>query len=102
MTMSRNLGQALSKEGIRVNQLNVGWTLTESERKINAQVGKSADWEQSVSKLFAPQGHILRPEEIAKHVAFWVSDDSAPVSGAVYDVEQYPSRRVLINEIPSD
>ncbi|WP_304985036.1 hypothetical protein [Coxiella-like endosymbiont] len=34
MTMARNLENALGKEGIRVNQLNVDWTLTENESKI--------------------------------------------------------------------
>ncbi|WP_244896961.1 hypothetical protein [Candidatus Coxiella mudrowiae] len=29
MSMTWNLENAIGKEGIRVNQLNVGWTLTE-------------------------------------------------------------------------
>jgi hypothetical protein len=30
------------------------------------------------------------PEQVAAHIAFWLSDSSAPCSGAVYEVEQYP------------
>lgn len=33
MTMTRNLGDALGEDRIRVNQLNVGWTLTEGEKR---------------------------------------------------------------------
>lgn len=33
---------------------------------------------------------IMQPEEIAAHTAFWLSDDSAPVSGQIYEAEQFP------------
>ena len=33
---------------------------------------------------------MMRPEEIAAHTAFWLSDDSAPVSGQIYEAEQFP------------
>ncbi len=40
-------------------------------------------------KAYAPTGRLLIPEEVAAHVVFWLSDMSKPVSGAVYEVEQY-------------
>ena len=90
MTMTRNLADALGTEGIRVNQMNVGWTRTEKEDQIQRAQGRPADWAQRIPGLYAPIGRILLPKEIAPHVVFWLSDASRPVSGAVYELEQYP------------
>jgi NAD(P)-dependent dehydrogenase (short-subunit alcohol dehydrogenase family) len=90
MTMTRNLGDALGPEGIRVNQLNVGWTLTETEIETQRRAGRPDDWHRNVPPLFAPSGGILSPEMIAEHVLFWLSDKSAPITGQVYEVEQFP------------
>lgn len=101
MTMTRNLGNVLNTENIRVNQLNVGWTLTENESGIKESEGFPKNWEQKIPKTYAPSGRLLRPEDIARHVVFWLSDVSAPANGVVYEVEQYPMiGRNLINEIP--
>ena len=89
-TMTRNLGDALGPEGIRVNQLNVGWTYTETEHKVQIAEGRPENWLELVSPVFAPSGSILRPEQIAPHALFWLSDQSWPVNGQIYEVEQYP------------
>jgi len=90
MTMTRNLADYLSTLQIRVNQLNVGWTHTEKENITQINEGKGEDWYKNINKVFAPRGTILAPQEIAKHVVFWLSDNSVPVSGCVYEIEQYP------------
>lgn len=90
MTMTRNLSDAHAAEQIRVNQLNVGWTLTEGERQTKQEDGLPPDWESQLPERYAPSGRIFRPEEIAAHAAFWLSDAAGPVSGTVYEIEQYP------------
>ena len=90
MTMTRNLADSLGVENIRVNQLNVGWTLTEGEIATQRGMGSPDDWHEHLDSAAAPRGHLLMPEEVAQHCAFWLSDSSAPVNGAVYEVEQYP------------
>jgi NAD(P)-dependent dehydrogenase (short-subunit alcohol dehydrogenase family) len=90
MTMTRNLGDALGPENIRVNQLNVGWTLTETEIETQRAAGRPDGWYKAVPPLFAPSGNILAPEMVAEHALFWLSDRSAPVTGQVYEVEQFP------------
>ena len=103
MTMTRNLGNSLSREGIRVNQLNVGWTLTENESKIKRNQGFSENWESKIPSTYAPSGHLIHPEDVARHAVFWASDVSAPANAVVYELEQYPVvGRNLINEIPLD
>ena len=44
MTLTRNLADAHGAEGIRVNQLNVGWTLTPNERALKMKEGLPEDW----------------------------------------------------------
>ncbi len=90
MTMTRNLADALGPERIRVNQLNVGWTFTANEDATQQREGRKPGWENEVPLRQAPTGRIMQPEEIAAHTAFWLSDESAPVSGQIYEVEQFP------------
>lgn len=90
MTMTRNLGDALGVDKIRVNQLNVGWTYTDGEMEIQRQAGAPDDWHEKVGKKTAPSGKLLQPADVANHAVFWLSEQSAPVSGTVLEVEQFP------------
>ena len=91
MTMTRNLGDTLYREnGVRVNQINPGWVLTESEVMRKRSQGLREDWYTDLPKTNAPAGRLLTPEEIAAAAIYWISDESGPVSGQVVDLEQYP------------
>ena len=90
MTMTRNLADSLGPDNIRVNQLNVGWTPTDNEIALKQSEGLPDNWQEKIPKVYAPSGRLLLPENVAEHVTFWLSDQSAPVTGAVYEVEQYP------------
>lgn len=90
MTMTRNLADAHAHEQVRFNQLNVGWTLTEGEKQAKREDGLPPDWEEQLPERYAPSGRIFRPEEVAAHAVFWLSDEAGPVSGSVYEIEQYP------------
>jgi len=90
MTMTRNMSDYLNTHQIRINQINVGWTHTQKEHQTQLNEGNPEDWFKNVNTVFAPRGTILAPDEIAKHVTFWLSDYSIPATGSVYEVEQYP------------
>ncbi len=90
MTMSRNLADAHARENIRVNHLNLGWVLTPNEYKLKMTEGLDENWPENVPPAFAPSGHILSPKEIAHFALAFVSDEGAPISGAVVELEQYP------------
>ena len=91
MTMTRNLGDTLMREnGIRVNQINPGWVLTENEAQRKREHGLSEDWPSHLPKVYAPAGRILKPEEIAMAAIYWLADESGPISGQVVDLEQHP------------
>jgi len=91
MTMTRNLGDTLFREnGVRVNQINPGWVLTETEIERKKQHGLADDWYTHLPKVYAPSGRILQPSEIAAAAVYWLSDECGPISGQVVDLEQHP------------
>lgn len=91
MTLTRNLGDTLHREnGVRVNQINPGWVLTEKEIQRKREHGLSDDWYKELPAVYAPAGRILRPEEIAVAAVYWLADESGPISGQVVDLEQHP------------
>jgi NAD(P)-dependent dehydrogenase (short-subunit alcohol dehydrogenase family) len=90
MTLTKNAAAQLNAVRIRVNQINVGWTLTEGEEKVKReQEGKGDEWvAEAVSTR--PFGRLLAPADTAYAVAYYVSDAGACVTGSVMDLEQYP------------
>ncbi len=90
MTLTKNAAAQLNAVRIRVNQINVGWTLTEGEERVKReQEGKGSEWLAEAVQT-RPFGRLLEPADIAYAVAYYVSDASACVTGSVMDLEQYP------------
>ena len=91
MTLSRNLGDSLFREnGVRVNQINPGWVLTENEFINQREQGKKEDWHKRIPKEFAPANRLFKPKEMAAAAVYLLSDESGPISGQVLEVEQFP------------
>ena len=91
MTLTRNLGDTLFRENqVRVNQINPGWVLTETEKQRKKEHGLAEDWYKDLPSVYAPAGRILWPAEIAAAAVYWLADESGPVSGQVVDIEQHP------------
>lgn len=97
MTLTRNLADTLGPDCVRVNQMNVGWTLSENEYKIKIGDGLPANWPDTLPRYAAPSGKLLMPDDIAEAALYWVSSASRPVSGSVFELEQYP----IIGRIPN-
>jgi NAD(P)-dependent dehydrogenase (short-subunit alcohol dehydrogenase family) len=91
MTLTRNLADAHAAEGIRVNQLNVGWTVTPNEVALKMREGLPSDWPARVSKAVAPFGRLFFPLDIAWAATYFLSDEAALLNGAILDMDQYPS-----------
>ena len=91
MTMTRNLGDGLHYHyGVRVNQINPGWVLTENEFQLKLNDGLPQDWPERLPRTVAPSGGLVTPETVAEAALFLLSDRSRPVSGSVVELEQYP------------
>jgi len=90
MTLTRNLADAHGAEGIQVNQLNVGWTLTPNEFALKLKDGFPPDWPTKLPKSVVPSGRIHSPEEVAMAAIYFLSDEAALINGSILDVEQFP------------
>jgi NAD(P)-dependent dehydrogenase (short-subunit alcohol dehydrogenase family) len=91
MTLTKNAASFLNRDRIRVNQINVGWTLTEGERRVKReQEGKGDGWiEEAIATR--PFGRLLAPLDIASAAEYFASNASECVTGSVLDLEQYPT-----------
>ena len=89
MTLTRNAACALNRYRIRVNQLNPGWVLTEGEEMVQRKSRKGGEWlDEAIATR--PFGRLIQPQEIAYAAAYFASDESALITGAVVDMEQTP------------
>jgi NAD(P)-dependent dehydrogenase (short-subunit alcohol dehydrogenase family) len=90
MTLTKNLASYLNRYRIRVNQLNVGWTLTPNEHRVKTEEeGKGEGWLEEAIKT-RPWGRLLLPRDIAQAALYFAGDESECITGAVLDLEQYP------------
>lgn len=90
MTFTKNLASYVNKYRIRVNQLNVGWTLTPNEHRVKVEEeGRGENWLEEAIKT-RPFGRLLLPKDIALAALYFASNESECVTGSVLDLEQYP------------
>ena len=90
MTFTKNLASHLNFQKIRVNQINVGWTLTEGEVQVQSvEEGKGDAWLDDALKT-RPFGRLLSPQDVAQAALYLAGPDSELVTGSVLDLEQYP------------
>ena len=88
VTLTRNAANAHLSDRIRVNAINVGWTLTPAEVVMQTvTLGHSAAWLAEVARN-RPIGRMLTPDEVARLAVFLLSDASGLMTGSVIDLEQ--------------
>jgi NAD(P)-dependent dehydrogenase (short-subunit alcohol dehydrogenase family) len=86
--LTRNTGFALLKNRIRVNGLAIGWMDTPGEDAIQKKAHGAEDgWLKDVEAR-QPFGRLLKPQEVARAVAFLSSEESGMMTGAVVDFDQ--------------
>jgi len=88
-TMTRNLANANGVHGIRVNQINPGWVLTDREYRDKMAVGMKSTWPEDLSRTEIPSGKMTTPEQMGEAAIYWLSDESKPFTGSVVDLEQF-------------
>lgn len=88
-TLTRNTASYVNQYGIRVNQLNPGWTLTPNEQRVKMEEGKGENWVED-AVLTRPFGRLLLPRDVALAALYFASDESQCITGSVVDLEQYP------------
>lgn len=87
--LTRNAAHAHRFDRIRINQLDIGWTDTEGEDRVQRAVyGAGADWREEAAKRL-PMGKLSQVDEIADFVVFLLSARSGVVTGSVIDWDQH-------------
>jgi NAD(P)-dependent dehydrogenase (short-subunit alcohol dehydrogenase family) len=73
VTLTRNAAHAHLADRIRVNAINVGWTLTPTEIVMQTEIlGHSREWLDDVVRR-QPLGRMLEPEEVARLAVYLLS-----------------------------
>ena len=86
-TLTRNVGFALMRNRIRVNQLDIGWTNSDNERKLQAEESGDPDFMDKAAATL-PFGRLIEPAEVARAVLWVASDDSGMMTGSVIQFDQ--------------
>ena len=86
-TLTRNAGFALMRNRIRVNQLDIGWTNSDNERKLQAEESGDPDFIDKAAATL-PFGRLIEPDEVARAVLWVASGDSGMMTGSVIQFDQ--------------
>jgi NAD(P)-dependent dehydrogenase (short-subunit alcohol dehydrogenase family) len=88
ITLTKNVAFSAMRDGIRVNGLCIGWTDTPGEDRIRkiyhgVREGWLADAEATL-----PFGRLIKPDEVARAVAYLSTDESGLMTGSIIDFDQ--------------
>ena len=87
-TLTRNVAFSVMRHRIRVNGLNIGWMNTPHEDRIQREHHGAADDWLARAMQAQPFGRLLEPDEVARAVAYLLSDASGMTTGSVIDMDQ--------------
>jgi len=87
-TMTRNLAFSLMRHHIRVNEISPGWMDTESEDAVQRKFHGATDGWLEQAEAEQPMGRLIKPAEVARVVAFYLSDESGMLTGNIVDYDQ--------------
>ena len=88
ITLTKNVAYSVAWDRIRVNVLNPGWMDTPGEDVIQRRFHSDGqDWLED-AEARQPFGQLIKPDEIAKAIAFLASDDAGVMTGSSVDYDQ--------------
>jgi NAD(P)-dependent dehydrogenase (short-subunit alcohol dehydrogenase family) len=89
VTLTKNAANTLKRERIRVFALNLGWTVTPNEHRIQTEFHRLPEnWVEEIGAK-QPFGRLLNAEDIAGVAAFLCSNDASMMTGAIIDLDQF-------------
>jgi NAD(P)-dependent dehydrogenase (short-subunit alcohol dehydrogenase family) len=88
LTLTKAAAFSLLRNRIRVNGLTIGWMDTPGEDRIQKLYhGAGRNW-LAKAEAEAPFGRLLKPDEVARAVAFLASEESGMMTGSIVDMDQ--------------
>ena len=88
MTMTKSLAHQLMPYRIRVVTVNPGWMDTPGEDVIQRKYHAGGDDWLARAEAERPFGRLIKPDELARTLAFVLSDDAGMMTGAIIDYDQ--------------
>jgi NAD(P)-dependent dehydrogenase (short-subunit alcohol dehydrogenase family) len=86
--VTKNAAHAHRFDRIRINGLNIGWTISEGEDVIQRSAHGATDGWYEKAAAGMPMGKLGQPDEIADFIVFLLSDRSGVVTGSIIDWDQ--------------
>ncbi|MHC4877933.1 MAG: SDR family oxidoreductase [Planctomycetota bacterium] len=83
-TFTKNIANALRRDRIRVNGINLGWMDSPGEHVVQAKQGSPDDWLTTAEQESA-FGRLLKPEDVAELCVYLLSDASGILTGSNMD-----------------
>jgi NAD(P)-dependent dehydrogenase (short-subunit alcohol dehydrogenase family) len=88
VTLTRNVAFSVMRDRIRVNGLNIGWSDTPGEDRIMKTYHGAKDGWLADAERRQPFGRLIKPDEVARAIAFLASAESGLMTGAIVDFDQ--------------
>jgi len=88
LTLTKNVAFSLMSHRIRVNGLAIGWTDTPGEDRIMRLYHGATDGWKEKAESELPFRRMLKPDEVARAIAFLASEESGMMTGAIIDFDQ--------------
>lgn len=86
--LTKNIAYSVMRRRIRVNTLNLGWMDTPGEDTIQQRYHTDdPNWLEQ-AEAAQPFGRLLKPDEVARAIAFLASDESGMMTGTIIDFDQ--------------
>jgi NAD(P)-dependent dehydrogenase (short-subunit alcohol dehydrogenase family) len=88
ITLTKNVAYSVMRHRIRVNGLTIGWMDTPGEDRIMKTYHAADEGWLEKAEAGRPWGRLLKPEEVARAVAYLSSEESGLMSGSIIDFDQ--------------
>ncbi|HEV8024400.1 MAG TPA: SDR family oxidoreductase [Candidatus Nanopelagicales bacterium] len=86
--LTKNAAHAHRFDRIRINGVNIGWTITDGEEVVQRTAHGATDGWLEEASAQQPMGKLGQPDEIADFIVYLLSDRSGVVTGAILDWDQ--------------
>ncbi len=86
--LTKNVAYSVLNYRIRVNGLNIGWMDTPGEDRIMKTYHDAQPGWLEKAEAGRPFGRLLKPQEVARAVAYLSSEESGLMTGAIIDFDQ--------------
>jgi NAD(P)-dependent dehydrogenase (short-subunit alcohol dehydrogenase family) len=88
ITLTKNAAYSVMRHRIRINGLTIGWMDTPGEDRIMKTYHDAEDGWLEKAERDRPFGRLLKPDEVARAVAYLASAESGLMTGSIIDFDQ--------------